>query len=90
MQTGIHETMITRHIDTSMARALVDKRRSSDYVQVTGYIPKDLAIRFKLACTAKDVDRTTGIEEALNLWLDLDADPDGRFKQDAQSISDKK
>lgn len=49
---------------------LVSRRNNPNYAQVTGYINKDLAMRFKIACTASEISQTDAIEEAVALWLE--------------------
>lgn len=45
------------------------RRGDPKYVQVSGYIPKELALRFKVACTALEKNRSEGLEEAIEIWL---------------------
>jgi ParG len=64
---------------------LVVARRRDDpnYAQVSGYINKELAMRFKLACTAKEVSQTDALEEAVRLWLEKNEPPSlARGKRD--------
>lgn len=51
---------------------VVTKRDDPNYAQVSGYVPKDLARRFKIACTSKDISQSEGLEEALAEWLEKD------------------
>ncbi|MFB2975332.1 hypothetical protein [Microseira sp. BLCC-F43] len=46
------------------------RRDDPNYAQVSGYINKELAMRFKVACTAKEVSQTDALEEAVRLWLE--------------------
>lgn len=59
---------------------VVDKRRSPDYEQVSAYLPKPLARHFKVASTARGVERSVALEQAVTLWLKWIADPTDKFK----------
>jgi len=48
---------------------VVTKRGDSNYSQVSGYISKKLAIRFKIACTSKEITQSEALEEAIQRWL---------------------
>lgn len=48
---------------------LASKKDDPNYEQVRGHVPKDLAMQFKLACTANRLDYSKGVEAALRLWL---------------------
>jgi len=45
------------------------RRADPDFLQVSGYIKKDVALRFKAACTMQEVSQAEAMEEALELWL---------------------
>lgn len=47
----------------------MDKRRSPNYKQVSGYIPVEQYKRFKLAQALFDVEQSTVFEEAFDLWI---------------------
>lgn len=49
---------------------VVNKRDDPNYSQVSGYIPKDLALRFKIACTSKEITQSEALEEAVERWLE--------------------
>ncbi|MFB2920210.1 MULTISPECIES: hypothetical protein [Aerosakkonema] len=49
---------------------LVTRRDDPGYSQVSGYIPKELALRFKVACTEDETTQSEGLEEAVQLWLE--------------------
>lgn len=54
-----------------MTRVLVvTKRDDPNFSQVSGYVPKDLARRFKIACASKEISQSEALEEALEKWLD--------------------
>jgi ParG len=46
------------------------KRNNPNFAQVSGYLSKEVAIRFKVLCTTKEVSQTDALEEAVKLWLD--------------------
>jgi hypothetical protein len=46
-----------------------NKREDKNYRQLCGYIPKDLALKFKLAHTAVEIDQSEAIEAAIRLWV---------------------
>ncbi len=50
--------------------SVVTKRDDPNYSQVSGYVPKDLARRFKIACTSKEISQSAALEEALEQWLE--------------------
>lgn len=52
--------------------SVVTKRDDPNYSQVSGYVPKDLARRFRIACTSKEISQSEALEEALEQWLDKD------------------
>ncbi len=47
----------------------VGKRRSPDYTQIFGYVPKELAVKFKTFCTAKQLEQSEVIEQLLQQWV---------------------
>lgn len=49
---------------------MVDRRRSKDFSQVTGYIAKELAIEFKVACTRDSVSQSDVLEMLVKEWLE--------------------
>ncbi|MCA1994147.1 MAG: hypothetical protein LDL41_19185 [Coleofasciculus sp. S288] len=53
---------------------MVTKRDDPNYSQVSGYIPKELALRFRIACTAKEISQSEALEKAIGQWLE-DEDP---------------
>jgi len=46
------------------------KRDDPKYAQVSGFVPKDLALNFKATCTLQELTQSDAIEAALNLWLE--------------------
>jgi hypothetical protein len=51
----------------------VVRRNDPNFAQVSGYLPKPMALRFKIACTAKEISMTEGLEQAVSLWLEENA-----------------
>lgn len=49
---------------------LVTRRDDPGYSQVSGYIPKELALRFKVTCTEEEITLSEGLQEAVQLWLE--------------------
>ncbi len=45
------------------------KRDDPNYAQVSGYVPKKLALEFKIACTADEISQSEALEQAMTLWL---------------------
>ena len=45
------------------------KRDDPDYAQVSGYIPKKLALKFKAACTMRETTQSDALEKAVEAWL---------------------
>jgi hypothetical protein len=48
---------------------VVTKRDDPNYAQVSGHIPKDKALDFKIACTRKQISHSEALEEAIDKWL---------------------
>ena len=46
------------------------KREDPDYAQVSGYIPKKLALKFRAACAMRETTQSDAIEEAVKVWLE--------------------
>lgn len=53
-----------------MRNSVATKRSDPNYSQVSGYVPKELALRFRVACTAKEKSQSEVLEKALILWLE--------------------
>lgn len=49
---------------------MVDKRRSPNFSQITGYVPKPLATEFRVACTRLDASQSDVIEKLIRQWLE--------------------
>lgn len=46
------------------------KRGRGDYTQVSGYIPKNLAIAFKTTCAARELTQSEALENLVAEWLE--------------------
>lgn len=51
------------------------KRNDPDYMQIAGDVKKDIGLRFKAACTLKEISLGEGLEQALKAWLEQDEQP---------------
>ncbi len=51
-------------------RDVATKRDDPNYSQVSGYIPKAKALKFKVACTALQTTQSDALDEAISLWLE--------------------
>lgn len=49
---------------------MVDRRRSPNFSQITGYVPKPLATEFKVACTRLGASQSDVIEKLITKWLE--------------------
>lgn len=45
------------------------RRADPGFSQVSGYVKKDLALEFKVACTRAEVSQSEALEAAIALWL---------------------
>jgi hypothetical protein len=62
----------------------VNRRNDPNYAQVSGYINKDLAMQFKITCTATEVSQTDALEEAVALWLEKQNKTGSKPKQESK------
>lgn len=53
-----------------MRATVATKRKDPNYSQVSGYVPKELALKFRVACTAKEISQSDALAKALILWLE--------------------
>jgi hypothetical protein len=49
------------------------RRADPNYVQVSGHIPKDLALDFKVAFTRAELNQSEALEKAIALWISQQA-----------------
>jgi hypothetical protein len=45
------------------------KRDDPNYLQVGGYVPRELGLQFKANCTLREMSQSEALEEAIQLWL---------------------
>ncbi|MGB3519237.1 MAG: hypothetical protein WBA43_22495 [Elainellaceae cyanobacterium] len=45
------------------------KRADPSFAQVSGYIKKEIALKFKATCTMTETSQSEAMEEALLMWL---------------------
>jgi len=45
------------------------KRDDPKYSQVSGFVPKELALQFKATCTLQEITQSDALEDALRDWL---------------------
>ncbi|MCC5622947.1 hypothetical protein LC574_17170 [Nostoc sp. CHAB 5715] len=43
--------------------------RNSEYAQISGYIPKELALKFRVTCKAEEVEISEVLEQLISEWL---------------------
>jgi hypothetical protein len=49
---------------------VVTKRDDPNFAQVSGYIPKEKALEFKVICTRRQISQSEALEEAVDKWLE--------------------
>lgn len=57
---------------------LVGKRQDPNYQQVSGYVPKPLALKFKSTCVALEIDISEALEQMIQEWLDKQSTSRGK------------
>ena len=60
------------------------KREDPEYAQVSGYIPKKLALRFKAACTMRETTQSEALEKAVKAWLEKGVDSEEARNQEQE------
>ncbi len=56
-------------------KPVVTKRDDPNFTQVSGYIEKDKALEFKVACTRRQISQSEALEEAVAQWLASQNEP---------------
>ena len=56
-------------IKLAQDKSVVTKRDDPNFAQVSGYIAKDKALEFKIACTRRQISQSEALEEAVDKWL---------------------
>jgi len=49
------------------------KKDDPNYSQVSGHVPKELALKFRITCTAKEITISEALEKALEVWLEQES-----------------
>jgi hypothetical protein len=52
------------------------KRLDPKYVQVSGYVPKEIGLRFKADCALKEIAISSALENMIREWLEKEASPE--------------
>ena len=60
---------------------MVDKRRSSEYKELRGFIPKSLTMEFKAACKQAGQNINDTLEEAVKDWINMQEQSLGQRSQ---------
>lgn len=47
------------------------KRNDPGYIQIAGDVKKNVGLKFKAACTLREISLGDGLEQAILLWLEL-------------------
>jgi hypothetical protein len=50
---------------------MATRRKDPDYEQVSGYVHKDLALKFRIICTTERLTQSELLEEALKILIEL-------------------
>ncbi|MBD2458804.1 hypothetical protein H6G80_32695 [Nostoc sp. FACHB-87] len=58
------------------------RRDDPNFSQVSGYIPKEKALNFKIACTALQITQSDALDEAISLWLENHEQPSSTPKRE--------
>ena len=46
------------------------KREDPNYSQVSGFIPKELALQFRVVCTMQETTQSDALEQAVRFWVE--------------------
>ena len=49
---------------------MATKRKDPDYEQVSGYVHKDIALKFRIFCMTERLTQSDALEQALNFWIE--------------------
>jgi hypothetical protein len=52
------------------------KRLDPKYLQISGYIPKEIGLMFKAECALKEIAISTALETMIREWLEKEASPE--------------
>lgn len=68
---------------------MATRRKDPDYEQVSGYVHKDLALKFRIICMTERLTQSDALEEALKLWTEL-KNTEGNHPASVAKLSDLK
>ncbi|MBD2414791.1 hypothetical protein FACHB389_28930 [Nostoc calcicola FACHB-389] len=51
------------------------KGANPNYMQISGYVPRELGLKFKISCTAKEITHSEALEQMINNWLEENEQP---------------
>jgi hypothetical protein len=51
------------------------KRLDPKYVQISGYVPKEIGLMFKAECALKETAISTALETMIREWLEKEGSP---------------
>ena len=49
---------------------MATKRNDPDYEQVSGYVHKDIALKFRIFCMTERLTQSDALEQALSFWIE--------------------
>ena len=49
---------------------MATKRKDPDYEQVSGYVHKDIALKFRIFCMTERLTQSDALEQALSFWIE--------------------
>jgi hypothetical protein len=50
---------------------MATRRKDPDYEQVSGYVHKDLALKFRIICMTERLTQSDALEQALRFWIEF-------------------
>jgi hypothetical protein len=65
--SGGCEIMISSRYECDL---MATKRNDPDYEQVSGYVHKDIALKFRIFCMTERLTQSDALEQALSFWIE--------------------
>ena len=65
--SGGREIMISSRYECDL---MATKRNDPDYEQVSGYVHKDIALKFSIFCMTERLTQSDALEQALSFWIE--------------------
>jgi hypothetical protein len=87
MTAFIHTGEVERLMEPELEPMAGGKRDDPNYSQVSGFIPKKLALRFRATCAMQETTHSEALEQAVEWWI-LAAEA-GELPPDSTKHSDK-